>query len=710
MDYAGGSCNSHNSIVGNMNNNSVKFVISHTLRKLPREEQVTRTVNLDRDGLNHTCTLTHDWKVFLDVVEGDPRPIIACVEADFGSNFLRQRHYVWNRPRRIRSPKTAHSDEESDTVWRCFESRQICAGNPPLQILIVGMGGTKLPVKYHPDPEPLEGYFVEKRIPAFGAADGSPFLRPIPLPPLRAFSIEQLPVPAVGVDEGSNMLKLGPCIPKNVRWHRGEDGVINIQGSLVTQNDHNATMRSSKMVNNIISIKLFSDTPNERNLQNMIKLSQNFIKYEDAIDKIIHMNRESRAREEDCQFPLHSVLSIASNKCGVDGDTNRERHDTLASCSNNISELVEAMNPNKNERYKLMFVREEDTQMLSAQFSFEALPPDVDFTVTLLRFCMLFVHNSFRLQKPNPFRANRSIESEIDFLFSVVVRDRFVEEKLWVGEERTHKEDDHSQLSSFDIDMIEIDDMSIPESISRDKIKEDDFSDSLDSGDGWLPDRKRDLFEKEARGISKRPRPLTPTTSHAIQHKSFDFSNPESQGCDVVFRSDLQSFTAEKLKTLCKTLCTGISNKKSVRLERLKAYFDARDDELKTYVEKDNHNCNEKILGIEFIFKDDTKRDANNIYVIMRGGKQMKIRRTSVCQSKCNEQEFSVFPQLTSEDEAKFLFEKLYRKERMETYLKNYIGKIDELINDLENNERLKTNPCRFVLIHNLFWERDRET
>ena len=410
---------------------------------------------MDNDGLDprfDTCTLTHDWKVHLDVTEGDPRPIIARIEADFGPTFLRRRLYVCNRPRKMRN---ANSDTNNDDngngngnetaiVWRCFESRQKCGGTPPVLISIVGMGGTVLRVKFHPDncSEPVEGYFFEKNVSAFGTENGLSSLLPIPLPPNRAFSIEQVSGPIVGVgttniagggvDPENDVLVLStPNLPNNISWERGEEGIQNIRQSLVASTDQIANDSTSNVVNTIISVQLFEDTPNKKNVDNLIKMSQQFIKYEDAMDKIIQINQESRIL--GFNMLQNEGLSRKSNKCDVEGDTNRTRHDTLASCSSNIRDLAKAMNPIKDQRYKLMFAREGNTQTVTAQFFFHMVPNDINFTITLLRFCTLFVQNSFRFQKPSPLKSSRSIEYEMDFLFSMVVRDRFVEEMLLSG-------------------------------------------------------------------------------------------------------------------------------------------------------------------------------------------------------------------------------------------------------------------------------------
>lgn len=695
--------------VAYFNNNCVKFIIWHTLRKLPAEEEVTRTVPLAH-GVD-TCILTHDWKVHLDVIEGDPRPIIAYIQADFGPSFRRQRLFVWNRPRK--TGNTINDGGRRSIVWRCFESRQKCAGTPPVLISIVGMGGTVLDVKYHPDSEPIEGYFQEKCVPTLGNINGSSSLLPIPLPPYRAFSLEHIsdPVFSVGSDSKNDTQQSAPCMRRKISWESGEDGIRKIRQSLVASTDQNANESNTKMVDIIISIQLFDDTPNDKNLENMMKLSQNFIKYEEAMDNILHINRESRI--QGVQTLHNKSVFVKSNKYAVEGNTNRMRHDAITSCSSNISDLVKAMNPQKNVRYKLMFAREEKKRNFAAQFFFHAVPDDLDLVVALLRFCTFFVHNSFRFQKPKPLKSSRSIGYEINFLFSMVIRDRVVEETLLSGGGKKENEDDSSLcLYNFDIDGIDDDDDSIPVSVTHGTEDEDEFSNFSGTVDRCSPDRKRNHFEKGALIVNdsnttvwKRPRLFAHPSSNAMKKEPSIFADFKSLDVDVVFRSHLyienKHYTASRLAIIGKKLSTGTSNSKTERLEKLKSYFNAREDELKKIIGETDNYCNSGILGVEFVFKSDVNQDDNAIRLVLRGGRKMTLPRRSVCKSK---NDFPLVPVLISEAEAKTIFEKFYgRTQNKRNFDKDYIDIIYDYIDHLHQHElRTDSNSCQFALIHDL--------
>lgn len=190
--------------------------------------------------------------------------------------------------------------------------------------------------------------------------------------------------------------------------------------------------------------------------------------------------------------------------------------------------------------------------------------------------------------------------------------------------------------------------------------------------------------------------------------KAFIFADLKSVDIDVVFRSHLyienKHYTASRLAIIGKKLSTGTSNSKTERLEKLKAYFDAREHELKKIIEKTDNYCNTGILGVEFVFKSDVNQDNNVICLILRGGRKMTIPRRSVCKSKYD---LPLVPLQISKAEAKTIFEKFYRRTQMKrNFDKDYINAIYDHIDHLHRCElRTERNSCRFALIHDLFHE-----
>ena len=656
----------------------VNFVIGHSLREIPPEEQITRTACLF-DGTDDTCTMTHELKVHLDVFGGDPRPTIARVKVDFGPAFLRRRRFEWNYPRKMKIPNNYGTVE----VWRYFESVQKCHGIPPMSFSILGMGGTELDVDYHPYSNPLEGIFCENKPGIFDATGRYLFLKPIELPSSPSFSIVRDSRPDNSVALSSRYLQ------NKIYWKEGERGIEEIRQSIAASSNATADDWAicSGMINTVVNIKLFEANPNRLDLENMMKLSQNFIKYETTIEKIIQMNRDERK----LTIPqIEDRCCIISNVAHVQGKSNRMRHDMVESSSSSVQDLVKVMNPREAERYKLQFQKEESTGSLIAQFFFHMVPNDVDLKMTLLRFCTLFVHNSFRRRKQKSFKPNSSFEKQKDFLFSTIIRDRAVEEELLCNHlQRSDKIEELLDDKSWNIADTDL------ESLLCGSILEYEPENTTDPDLGFSSSRKRMLPVNIS--SSKRPR----CSSLLNSFKSLSRDHGTVLLSDL--RIDNKNFTAAKLKILGKSLSTGMSNNKPARLESLIAYFNARDDELKQiFEEKTDHEYNNYgVFGIEIVLKNDQTRDINDICVILKGGRKMIVRRKSVCQSKYGDKESPPSVLTLNEADAKCVFEMLCRKDMIETKSDSYIKKIDEYIDWIQSKR--VNDECRFALIHDFF-------
>ena len=76
-------------------------------------------------------------------------------------------------------------------------------------------------------------------------------------------------------------------------------------------------------------------------LQQIIKVCQNFIKYEEAMDSFMPWSK----REDRCK-------DCCSNKQAVDGSTNKQRNIRISKCAT-LEELVQCMDPIDGCYYKL---------------------------------------------------------------------------------------------------------------------------------------------------------------------------------------------------------------------------------------------------------------------------------------------------------------------------------------------------------------------
>jgi hypothetical protein len=684
-----------------MTRNDVKFRIKHTIREITPDDEVTTRV--DPDG--NQRELKYDLNFYMETFAGDPR-IIARVECDFGESFQKQRIFVCNR-----------SKEVSQGIWRCFESRQMTYGVPEsITFTIIGMGGTHHSYEYSlrrlGKQREYTSNFCE-RSNTFRRG-GLSHLQALPLPFDRGFHIELVSNSDAEADRENGVSTTS--IPQHIPWRYGDDGVRNLRQDVLTPSFlapsfSNANQYDSDMVNTIISINLFK-YPTPKNLNNLLKLSQNFIKYEEVLDNILRINRESKAKE----IVPPQDLYAKSNRDAIQGATNKEKHDMLASSSSSAETLVDLMTPNATTRYKLSYQWDSSLD-LTAQFYFESVPNDNDNLVCLVRFCTHFVHNSFRLQKPKSFKANRTTDERMEILFSSVIRDRYVEKSLGVEKNKTLSDND--TISNFSISNLQNtdDSISIPTSLPGSPLISICFSEISSTNNNKRSRSVAEDFDNDTINQTyKRPslsQPFSATTQNELEKtiRSDLADKKKTLTVENTLRSDLtnenKKLTVAKMKPILKKLSITVPNQKPKMLINLKAYFDARDKELKEIL-KDEYRPGMGILGIEIIFlkdQDDPRCDINYIKVILKGGRYMTMQRTNVCMAKCGTGEFAgigPIDELTGA-EAKRVYEKLYRETVIDESKidNNYIDMIDQYIDKIPKDG--ENTACIFALIHDFF-------
>eukprot|EP00970_Alexandrium_tamarense_P000960 scaffold106_cov209-Alexandrium_tamarense.AAC.41 len=160
--------------------------------------------------------------------------------------------------------------------------------------------------------------------------------------------------------------------------------------------------------------------------QQIIKVCQNFIKYEDAIDSLMPWNR----REDRC-------FDCRSNKEAMSAQytTNKQRNVRIAKCES-LKELVQCLNPAESQRYKLDLQHLIEQNNANGDHAVPTIPnqalefrqgtssKDKTAVTHWIRFCMSFVRNSARLRAPMALKGTTSLEEEFDLLFEYVVKDR----------------------------------------------------------------------------------------------------------------------------------------------------------------------------------------------------------------------------------------------------------------------------------------------
>lgn len=196
----------------------------------------------------------------------------------------------------------------------------------------------------------------------------------------------------------------------------------------------------------------------------IIKVCQNFIKYEEAIDSFMPWYRR-----ENC------FRDCLSNKLAMKGDktqqqlNNKERNNMIARCTS-FRDLIHCLNPEDDRSYKLNLRNLINSTNNKLYIEFRQHPTSKDKTTTTnwIRLCMAFVKNSARLRSPNALKNTTSIEDEFDLLFEYVVKDRalrnFYRERrdVYAAREeegrmgRLKMEADEDDMSISDSDSVEV--------------------------------------------------------------------------------------------------------------------------------------------------------------------------------------------------------------------------------------------------------------
>ncbi|KAL3787061.1 hypothetical protein HJC23_011745 [Cyclotella cryptica] len=164
-------------------------------------------------------------------------------------------------------------------------------------------------------------------------------------------------------------------------------------------------------------------------LPQIIKVCQNYIKYEDAIDSFMPWHRRED-RSHDCRSNKRAMSEKPQQEL-----TNKQRNVMIGKCTS-FQDLVSCLNPVEGQCYKLnlqhlslpttLHHTNNSTTPRSRTMEFRQHPSSKDKTTIThwIRFCMAFVNNSARLRPPMALKNTTSLEEEFDLLFEYVVKDR----------------------------------------------------------------------------------------------------------------------------------------------------------------------------------------------------------------------------------------------------------------------------------------------
>ena len=408
---------------------SVSFVVGNTYQSIHEAN-----AKLDR---SRSYRKIHDWTIYVDVLSGDPDTIDHVI-FDMQNSTFHPQVFKHHAPIRIQGA-------DGRTRWR-FASRQQTFGMITCQVTLVGRGGSIVTlnhdVRTHNYEEAQRFRFSEER--------PQKTLGPTPIPNI-SFGIEleltssrtQTPDQVARfITEWSGyhvaVMTEEYALARETygTWKLMSDSSIECH---INRPDCNAfelvspILRGAKglhecqkvidAIRNISCIKVnksmgFHVHVNVQNVarRDLIKICQNFVKYEDSIDSLLPPSR--RNNNTYCK----------SNKAAVPGFTNRQRHEALARCcSTSLAKLCDTMNPSPRERYyKLNLQNIKTGRQPTIEFRQHSATASTEKILNWIRFCTTFVANSIRLKAPSPLKSNRTETEQLEMLFEYVIKDRYL--------------------------------------------------------------------------------------------------------------------------------------------------------------------------------------------------------------------------------------------------------------------------------------------
>jgi hypothetical protein len=604
------------------------FVIGNTYKRIPEEN-----AKFDRTG---AFRKVHEWSVYLDVVEGFSS-VIARIDVDLGMGFI-PRELVSNWSKKIEQPYSIPSSR-----WRCFTTQQQTYARLPwnLKFTLTGVGGTPLQLEYAVrfyDYEEPRQHFFEPNI------DHIPNWGPLPLPTQVGFRLELLEIPTTPPEETLNQMETDLCAihkqndqTKLIQEDKYESNLLFYQSPILYGDE--GIKECTKIIRQHSASsflpRIFLDVQGKQP-KDILKICQNFVKYEDSIDSILQ-NIDGVVRQRE-------LYRYKSNKQAVQGGSNKSRHTKLASCTT-IQELCDCMNPEPSAIYKfnLGFF---ESKSPTVEFCFDTCESSI--IESLIRFSVLFVHNSIRFKPPLSLKKNRTLEEQLDYLFGLI-KDKHIENSL---RRKVYQNDDLATISMQDL-------------TSSDGRELDSFFDNLDLDDSFAehptlidvyqnghsdqtpPNRKRPRHgDSQKPGQSSSP---SPVQSNLPLTTPYIFNNGPSVETPLlplkkIFRSSIDKLKHRELGPILPRFNISKYGKTEKRKDALFLYFDTRSKEISEYFETQGNYSMEKgsKVGIELVRE--SEKGSVNITIYIRGGRKLTRQRKYDYDANCNQETMSKQP------------------------------------------------------------------
>ncbi len=436
-------------------NMQVKFRFGNTYKEID-----PAYAKLSRDGLQKKV---HDVTIFVDIIEGN-HETIERVNFNLGENFV-PRRFTHTTPIPITSTVTG------EEIWR-FATRQQVYGSFVAKINIIGVGGTVKTVTHNVslNEDAEQNAYYNRRPLDFTEPKAPKPIKMLKIPDRANFGIElELTSPSQmdthkiasnvndiarrgsgpGFDvcdtwsagrETSRNWKLVPdssivcsrSVPDCNKFElvspiltggQGLQGIDGILTNLKNSMPWNCKLKVNKSMGFHVHIDVSSFSDSQ-----LIKICQQFIKYEEVFDTFMPPSRREGSEESNKYFQSNrksiatSIAERVGSTTAAGTYTNRQCHDALGACQD-IQSLVSLMN-REGRYYKLNLQNISTGRQPTVEFRQHSSTVDYLKISAWVRFCISFCYNAAKLAEPTPFKMSKSVSDKFDALFQYVVKDR----------------------------------------------------------------------------------------------------------------------------------------------------------------------------------------------------------------------------------------------------------------------------------------------
>lgn len=387
------------------NKQKVRFAVGNRYRKVPYKLAKETTIGKMKK--------VHDWQIYVDVFGGSKKQV-KNVSFDYG-NSLYPSPADCNRPAPIRQ-------RNGGLVWRFFNHRKTYAPvktNISIQFtdgskaiiphrVVCKQGGSRLAVKTATQFVTIpseQWYGIELELTTM--TDEARLLELMSNCEDKTFEGWEL--------ERDGSIACSRLQPNCTKFElvspvlKGETGLFTIRRVLEALQQNNIELKVNRSMGFHVHVNV-----KRLSQQQLNKVCQNFVKYEDVFDSFLPWSRKTGSSESNRYFK--------SNRDAMREFSNRERNEILENCQD-LASLAELMNPKKDRYYKLnlqnLVTKKQDT----LEFRQHSATNNPTKIINWVRFCVLFVRNSADLPSPLSLREDRSLQFQTEALFKYLVKD-----------------------------------------------------------------------------------------------------------------------------------------------------------------------------------------------------------------------------------------------------------------------------------------------